>query len=115
MFKVFAYLKKRDDLTAEEFRDYYENNHVPLVLSFAPMPNVYKRNYLIRGDDHNREDSSIDFDVITELVWEDRSGSEEWRRLLGRAEIGTDEEKFIDRPRTRAYIVEERVSAPIER
>lgn len=38
LFKVFAYLKKRDDISAEEFRDYYENNHVPLVLSFAPMP-----------------------------------------------------------------------------
>ena len=112
MFKVFAYLKKRDDISAEEFRHYYENNHIPLVLSFAPMPKVYKRNYLIRGDDHNVEDPSIDFDVITELVWEDRSGSEEWRRLLGREEIANDEEKFIDRPRTRAYIVEEGVSAP---
>ena len=113
MLKVFAYLKKRDDISTEEFRDYYENHHVPLVLSFAPMPKVYKRNYLIRGDDHNLEDPSIDFDVVTELVWDDRSGSEEWRAKLGREEIGNDEEKFIDRPRTRAYIVEEGVSAPL--
>jgi hypothetical protein len=49
--------------------------------------------------------------VITELVWDDKSGSEEWRRLLGREKIATDEAKFIDRPRTRAYIIEEGVSA----
>jgi hypothetical protein len=45
--------RDRGDISVEEFRDYYENHHVPLVLGFAPMPRVYKRNYLIRGDDHN--------------------------------------------------------------
>ncbi len=46
MFKVFAYLSKRSDITTEAFIDYHENHHVPLVLSLAPLPTVYKRNYL---------------------------------------------------------------------
>ncbi|HEY4427025.1 MAG TPA: EthD domain-containing protein [Solirubrobacteraceae bacterium] len=111
MYKVYAYLSKRPDLSPEAFIDYYENHHVPLVLSFAPMPRVYKRNYLLRGHEGNREDPSIDFDVMTELVWEDRSGFDEWITKLGREEIATDEGQFLDRAKTRAYVVEEHVSA----
>jgi hypothetical protein len=59
MLKVFAFLTKREDMGARAFIDYYENNHVPLVLSIAPTPTVYKRNYLVRDDELNREDATI--------------------------------------------------------
>jgi EthD domain len=36
MLKVFGFLTKRKDLETEAFIDYYENHHVPLVLSLAP-------------------------------------------------------------------------------
>lgn len=111
MYKVFAYLSKRPDLSPDAFIDYYENHHVPLVLSFAPMPTVYKRNYILRGHDDNREDPSIDFDVVTELAWDERSGFQEWIAKLGREEIATDEGRFLDRAKTRAYVIEEHVSA----
>ena len=76
MLKVFAYLTKREDLETQEFIDYYENHHVPLVFSLALAPPlVYKRNYLVRGDEFNREDDTIDFDVITELVFLTEAGS----------------------------------------
>ncbi|MFE1196118.1 EthD domain-containing protein [Streptomyces olivaceoviridis] len=111
MFKTFAYLTKRDGMTAEEFKEYYENHHVPLVLSHAPLPNVYKRNYLVRGDVANLESPAIDFDVITELAWDDRSGYEEWIARLGIPEIAADEARFLDRSKTRAYVIDEGVSA----
>jgi uncharacterized protein (TIGR02118 family) len=107
VYKVCAYLSRRPDLSREAFIDYYENRHVPLVLSFAPMPRVYKRRYLVRGQEGNREDPSIDFDVMTELAWDDRSGFEEWITKLGREEIATDEGRFLDRAKTRAYVIEE--------
>lgn len=68
MFKVFAYLTKREGSTREEFIDYYENHHVPLVLSLAPMPTVYKRNYLRQSDPANLESPAIGFDVVTEMA-----------------------------------------------
>jgi EthD domain len=83
MLKVFSFLSKRDDIDTQAFIDYYENNHVPLVLSVADTPTGYKRNYLVRGDEFNREDDAI----------------------------GTDEEKFLNRSRTRAYVIEEHVTA----
>lgn len=111
MFKVFAYMTKREGLTSEAFKDYYENHHVPLVLSLAPLPKVYKRNYIVRGDAANLESPTIDFDGVTELVWDDRSGFEEWITRLGVPEIAEDEARFLDRASTRAYVIDEQVSA----
>ena len=111
MFKVFAYLTKRDGMTPEAFKDYYENHHVPLVLSLAPLPRVYKRNYLIRGHAANLESPSIGFDVITEQVWDDQAGLENWVKVLGVPEIAEDEARFLDRAKTVAYVIDEGVSA----
>lgn len=95
MLKVFSYLTKRADLETQAFIDYYENHHVPLVLSLASTPTVYKRNYLVRGDEFNREEDTIDFDVVTELVFSERAGFLEWVEKLSVDAIATDEEKFL--------------------
>ena len=108
MLKVFAFLTKREGLDTRAFIDYYENHHVPLVLSLAPRPPVYKRNYVVRGDELNREDPAIDFDVVTELVFPDRPAFAAWLEKLSVEEIGVDEERFLNRSRTRAYVIEER-------
>ena len=108
MLKVFAFLTKREGLETKAFIDYYENHHVPLVLSLAPRPPVYKRNYVVRGDGLNREDPAIDFDVVTELVFPDRPAFAAWLEKLSVEEIGVDEERFLNRSRTRAYVIEER-------
>jgi hypothetical protein len=108
MLKVLAFLTKREDLETEAFIDHYENHHVPLVLSLAPRPPVYKRNYVVRGDELNREDPAIDFDVVTELVFPDRPAFAAWMEKLSVEEIGVDEERFLNRSRTRAYVIEER-------
>ena len=111
MLKVFGFLTKREDVETRAFIDHYENNHVPLVLSLAPTPTVYKRNYLIRDDEFNREDDTIDFDVVTELVFPDRATFVDWIDKLAVEAIGADEEKFVDRSRTRAYVIEEHVTS----
>ena len=67
MIKVFGYLKRKPGLSPREFADYYEHNHVPLVLSKAFMPMVYKRNYIQGGDAFNIEGSEISFDCIPNL------------------------------------------------
>jgi uncharacterized protein (TIGR02118 family) len=113
MLKVFAFLTKREEIETRAFIEYYEKNHVPLVLSLAPTPTVYKRNYLLRGDEFNREDDTIDFDVVTELVFADRDAFVAWIEKLSVEAIGTDERKFLDRSQTRAYVIEEHVTAGV--
>ena len=111
MIKVFGYLKRKPGQSLQEFADYYEHNHVPLVLSKAPMPLVYKRNYIQRGDSFNIEGDEIEFDCMTELAFADRDDLLAWMTSLGDDEIARDEENFIDRAATRAYVVDERTSA----
>jgi uncharacterized protein (TIGR02118 family) len=100
MIKVFGYLKRKPGLSPQEFADYYEHNHVPLVLSKAFMPMVYKRNYIQRGDAFNIEGTEISFDCMTELVFADRHDLSSWMTSLGVDEIARDEENFIDRAAT---------------
>jgi len=69
MLKILAFLTKREGIETQAFIDYYENHHVPLICGLAPTPIVYKRNYLARGDEFNKDDGTIDFDVVTELVF----------------------------------------------
>jgi uncharacterized protein (TIGR02118 family) len=112
MLKVFAFLTKREDIDTQAFIDHYENHHVPLALSLAPAaPTVYKRNYLVRGDEFNREADTIDFDVITELVFPDRAAFLAWIQHLGVEQIAKDEETFLTRTRTRAYVIDERTTS----
>ncbi len=111
MLKVFAFLTKREGMETDAFIEYYETHHVPLVLSLAPAPTVYKRNYLVRGDSYNREADGVGFDVITELAFPDRDAYVDWIAKLSVEEIGTDERRFLDRSRTRAYVIEEHATA----
>jgi EthD domain len=107
VFQILGFLCKRDGMPTADFIDYYENHHVPLILSLAPAPAVYKRHYLADTDSSNV--GSIDFDVITELQWLCRKDFERWIEALGSAEAGervaTDEARFLDRSRTRSSVV----------
>jgi EthD domain len=116
MLKIMAFLTKKEDIETRAFIEYYENHHVPLIRSLAPTPIGYKRNYLVRGDEFNIEDRAIDFDVVTELVFPDRAAYLAWGAQLSRSDSGEhvvseDELKFLDRSRTRAYVVEEFVTS----
>ena len=104
LFKRFGFLTKKDGLRTQEFIDYYENHHVPLICSLAPVPTVYERRYLV-GERLTTEGGEVDFDVMTELVFADRRAFDAWMAELakpwvwrtdcgGRREIpesGTDE------------------------
>jgi hypothetical protein len=65
MFRVFGFLTKKDGLSIQEFIDYYEKGHVPLICSLAPVPTVYKRRYL-KSERLTTEGGDVDFDVMTE-------------------------------------------------
>jgi len=115
MFKVFGFLTRRDGIRLQDFIDYYENKHVPLICSLAPAPIVYKRRYLVRGEELTKEGGAVDFDVMTELGFPDRDAFLAWMAQLSAPGVGervaADEAKFLDRSRTRAYVVEEHMTS----
>jgi hypothetical protein len=107
MFRVLAFLTKRDGLSTQDFIDHYENRHAPLILSLAPAPQVYKRRY--RGEMLTRDGGTVDFDVVTELGFADRAAYLSWMAQLAAAggRVAADEALFLDRSRTRAFIFED--------
>jgi hypothetical protein len=115
MYNVFAFLNKRGDISTDQFIDYYENNHIPLILSLAPAPLTYKRRYVVHDEKLTEASPNIDFDVMTELGFSDRAAFLAWMGKLYGPEAGeqvaTDEARFLDRSRTRAYIVDERITS----
>jgi hypothetical protein len=114
MLKILAFLTKHQDLETKAFVEHYETKHVPRIRSLAPTPLVYKRSYLVRNDALNLDDGSIDFDVVTELVFADRNAYLAWVAAVFKPGAGeqvvSDEVRFLDRARTRAFVVEEFVS-----
>jgi uncharacterized protein (TIGR02118 family) len=113
MFRVLAFLTKKEGLETRAFIDYYENKHVPLICSLASTPVLYKRRYPIRSEAMTTGGGAIDFDVVTEVGFPDRAAFIAWMAKLsgpGAGEqVAVDEAKFLDRARTRAYVVEEYV------
>jgi uncharacterized protein (TIGR02118 family) len=115
MVKVFGFLTKREGMQMQDFIDYYETHHVPLIRRLAPTPRVYKRRYLVRDDELTKQGGAVDFDVMTELEFSDRDAFLAWMAQLSApnagAQVAADEAKFLDRSRTRAYVVDERVTS----
>ena len=113
MFRVFGFLTKKDGLSMQEFVEYYEKTHVPMICNLAPVPAVYKRRYLT-GERLTTEGGEVDFDVMTELIFADRNVFDDWMAALAKPGVGArivaDEERFLNRTRTRAYVVEEHVT-----
>ncbi len=112
MFKVVALLSRRPDLPKAAFIQYYEDNHVRLIRSLFPQIREYRRNFVdLTGAIIVPGALPPDFDVITELWFDDRAGYESM--LAAHANpavagaVAADEENFLDRTRTRFFIVEE--------
>jgi hypothetical protein len=109
LLKVMAFLVKRPEISLPKLIDYYENHHVPLILSLAPAPTTYKRNFITRPPHESRRD---DVDIITELTFSDRAVYRSWVSAMYAPGSGVaeDEGRFLDRARTRSYAVEEHVT-----
>lgn len=113
--KSIALLRRRADLSREEFVDYYETKHAPLILSLMPGIVDYRRNFaLFDGAFVNDGAAPFDFDVVTEMWFADRKAYDRAIAVATApevaAQIAADEANFLDRSGTRMFSVEERIS-----
>ena len=112
MFKAIALLTCKPGLPRHDFVHYYEHNHAKLIWSLFPWIVEYRRNYVdVEGAIVFPNAKLPDFDVITELWFENRAG---YDRMLSDHEnpevggaIARDEENCFDRTKTRFFAVEE--------
>ena len=116
MFKCIALLKRKNGLSREQFIEYYETRHAPLMRRLLPQMTDYRRNYFdVAGAFVYPGASLPDFDVVTEMWVEDRAAYDAMIAIATRPDvariIAEDEEHFLDRDQTRMLIVDERRSA----
>lgn len=117
--KMIILFRRKAELTAEQFRDHYEYRHAPLALQLFPYMKEYRRNYIRHDVTHRRAqpestDIKLDYDVITEVVFENHSDYERMVHDMTnptiRDQVVTDERRFLDRSATVVFLVEESAS-----
>ena len=110
MPKLIALIKAKPELSREQFIDYYESNHAPLVRRLLPMISAYRRNYTTDADWHS-EHPMFDYNVVTELWFDDQSALDAFytriRDPAVLAQIRADEANFLQSKATRMFEVEE--------
>jgi len=109
MIKSVAFIKRKSTITREEFARHYEEVHAPLAIKLFPTIKKYARNHIIRTIGGEEPD----FDCISEFWFDDEEGIQALFETLNSdagKPIHDDEETFMDRDKTIALIVDERVS-----
>lgn len=120
MLKFVALLKKKEGMSREDFIDYYENKHAPLMSTLLPPFKDYRRCYLMKDDmfvaGHTADAATTPpwFDVICEIWYEGREQYEAMQAMTDNPEIGAkikaDEENFLDRSQICMFLVDERTN-----
>lgn len=128
-YTVILFLTRCHNLTSEEFRDHYENVHIPLAYSLLAhcWPIDFKRRYLARitrkgfGGPANRDrppfmlrgvfNEHFDYDCISETTFADETHFREFYRNVYSKETAAlltrDEENFLESGTTRVMVIGE--------
>ncbi|GLY38920.1 hypothetical protein Amsp01_049440 [Amycolatopsis sp. NBRC 101858] len=118
MIKIVAMLKRRPDLTLDDFSRYYEREHAPLFARTIP-PAVdraivhYVQNHAVVLGDGRAEPP---YDCVTEIGFADLAGMRLWSAFYNGpdgAVLREDEERFMDTSKRVVVVTEARF--PVER
>lgn len=116
--KLLAFFCRKQGMSLTEFRDYYENNHVPLIQSLTTVPFGYKRSYFQHDDELNTCTAPFQCDVVTEIEFASRATFEQFRTEIFAPGAGerliADELRFMDRSRQWIIVIDEQVSTILD-
>ena len=68
MFKVHIWLRKKDEMSAQEFRSYWERQHAPIAREGYPNLKGYVVNVVTRVP----QGQEAPYDGVAELSWDSR-------------------------------------------
>lgn len=105
MFKQLCFLRKRPDMSTDEFMDYYENQHARLSERMGRSPSIpnavrYVRRYLMpEANPVTGEVLDPGFDCVMEIWWNSREDFEASQRIISSPErlpsIKEDEQRLF--------------------
>lgn len=112
VYKILIFLKRRPGMTIAEFRRYYEEVHAKLCAKYATGARRYLRRYVEpMPQPLTGATDEMDFDVITELWFDDRAIFDAVIKYAAQGKLPpdvlADEERLFDRTRSRfATVIE---------
>lgn len=127
-FSILIYVTRKPSLTPEEFKDYWENHHIPLLQSLTgdSFPRQHRRKYLARtarkgfGGPANKDNpllvlrgspEDFDFDGMAELTWDDEAAFHKFYNAIyskeAAAKLARDEEVFLEPGKLKAVVVDD--------
>ncbi|KAJ9149084.1 hypothetical protein NKR23_g4648 [Pleurostoma richardsiae] len=124
-FVTLMLIYRNPDMTPEQFRDHYENVHIPLVKSLVgpAFPLVHTRHYIKRATAASDGDvtypatvytgsqDDFSFDCSSELKFETEAAFYELSAVLARSDVALELEKdcgrFMDSEKTKTVVMGE--------
>ncbi|KAF2742823.1 hypothetical protein M011DRAFT_411839 [Sporormia fimetaria CBS 119925] len=106
-FKVLLFIYRKPSISVDEFKHLYETSHISSVRSLVGdlFPISHTRNYIAEEG----RPSSIQYDALTEMLFQDRASFEIFSAKLmegeNGAKIGQDCEQFMDTQKTSMVVV----------
>lgn len=101
MIKMLIFVPRKEGMSFEAFRDYYDEEHGPLA---SELPNL--RKYVV---DFPRDPTKAEYDAVAELYFDDMGDlGAAFDSEVGQA-VQEDAAAFIDQENQRTMIVEESV------
>lgn len=111
MYKVLSFIKRKEGMTHEQFRDHFERSHAAMALKYCGhLFQEYRRNYIttVYGGGDPRDASGgygpreWEWDLISEWIMKDKADYDEIIRIMTqkpgiRENFLADEDRFIDR------------------
>ena len=112
-WKILLLMKRKPGMSVEAFRDYYENNHVPLCAPYMSGIARYMRRYLDpQPHAESGTNEELPYDVVTEMWFDNEENYKGTLAYITTSvmpdEVVQDELKFFHRPTMRIATVVER-------
>ncbi|MEJ7928070.1 EthD domain-containing protein [Sphingobium sp. AN641] len=122
MQKLMMFMKRKDDVSFEEFRTHYETVHIPTVAKwvghlFTQSRRYYPQNHINfyvgrpDADQAPAHDGGVDYDAVSVYTIRDEAALAELMRIAADPEftrwVTDDEANFVDRARSRQTLTEE--------
>ena len=109
-YKILLFLKRKPNMSMEDFRDYYENVHARLGEKYSQGLTRYVRRYLEpMPNPETGEDGELPYDVITELWFGDEQVFNAMVKYLSTTvlpdEVVEDEKNLFNRSQIRMATV----------
>jgi hypothetical protein len=119
-YTVFMLITRKQDMTIEQFKNHYENKHVPLIMEVLKdvLPISHTRYYLKCNDAAEGhpplvfvgDASTVDYDCITKIELRDEKHfgqlNEAMQKSPRKAEVEADEFAFADRSKFRLFAIQ---------